>query len=75
MNAKGESGDRQYVVYTLDEDARATHFLSVEDSSDAAQETMEKWWKAFDSGEKQKPREYGGVSFSHVADWERWEDG
>ncbi len=75
MNANDESRNRQYVVYTLDEDANATHFLAVEDNSDDAEETMNKWWKAFRSGEKQKPRDYGGVSFSHVAEWERWEDG
>lgn len=75
MTGTQDTGDRQYVVYTLDEDANAIHFLAVEDSSDAAQETMEKWWKAFRNGDKQKPRDYGGVSFSHVSKWERWEDG
>jgi len=61
----------KHVVYTLDETDKPGHFLAVVDS-DELDDTMAKWWKAFDSGEKAKPREYNGISHRPISDFESW---
>ena len=70
-----EGDTRQYVVYTLDEDANPVHFLGVADSVDEAEMEMNRWWKAFYEERKTTPENYGGVSLQHVSNFEQWEDG
>lgn len=73
-NRQEEAGSR-WVVYALDDDGKPTHFLGVCDDAEEATETMDKWWKAFRTGEKAEPRDYGGVSKRPVATFEEWGDG
>ena len=64
----------KHVVYVIS-DERGTptgRFLGIADSSQTADDLMEKWWKAFDSGEKAKPMDYGGISYGPVSDFEEW---
>jgi len=63
-----------YVVYVIDE-ARAKptgEFLAVEETYAEAETAAEKWWEAFNSGEKKEPIDYGGVTFGKVADFDEW---
>lgn len=67
--------ETQWIVYMLDQNAKVMpYFLAVCESADEAKEEMEKWWKAFENGEKTKPEFYGGLSFGPVSDFERWSD-
>jgi len=61
----------KHIVYTLDEADKPSHFLAVVEREEI-QETMNKWFMAFRDGEKLKPREYNGISHSHIADFEVW---
>ena len=56
----------------MDEDGKPAHFLSVESSAEDASEEMNRWWLAFHNDEKVTPRNYDGVSFRPVADFDRW---
>lgn len=64
-------GETKHVVYALDEDDKPGHFLAAVDI-DELDDIMDKWWKAFRNGEKQKPKEYNGISHRPVSDFERW---
>lgn len=71
------SESTQWVVYIFDdEDARPMqYFLDVCDDRESAYESMKKWWRAFDTGKKGEPDNYGGVSFAPVSDFDEWESG
>jgi hypothetical protein len=62
------SDERQWVVYAMG----SMKFLAVCDSKSEAEEKGDKWWKAFDNGEKAKPKGYQGISWKPVADFEQW---
>jgi len=64
----------KYVVYIMDDETSkpTSHFLSVEETSKEAENVMEKWWKAFENGEKAKPENYGGISMAPVSDFDQW---
>ena len=62
------SDQRQWVVYAMG----SMDFLAIADTESEASDIAGKWWKAFDSGEKAKPKEYQGISWKPVADFEQW---
>jgi len=62
------SDERKWVVYAMG----SMKFLAIADSRSEASDKADKWWKAFDSGEKAKPKEYQGISFKPVANFEQW---
>lgn len=76
MDQIGKSGGRdrmtKHVIYTLDEQHKPAHFLAIAEDRDELQAKMGKWWKAFETGEKQEPKEYNGISHRPIADFDRW---
>jgi hypothetical protein len=76
-NTSGESEtlthrQSQWVVYTMSESGRPGRFLEVAESKDEAEQLGNKWWKAFHEGKKAEPREYAGISWAPVSDYENW---
>jgi len=72
------SDDRErprHVIFTLDEDLKPGHILGVAQGFEEIGEVSKKWWKAFESGEKEKPKNYRGISNRPVADFDRWSEG
>jgi len=62
-----------YVVYIMDDDGKpTTKFLAVAETKIERNKSLHKWWKAFREGEKAKPENYGGVAYSHVAEFDDW---
>lgn len=70
-----EEAQVRHVVYAMDSNGHIAHILGVARGRDELDECMDKWWKAFDSGEKKQPRDYGGISHRPVADFESWKEG
>lgn len=65
----------QWVVYAFDSDCNPIpYFLAIEECHKDAYKSMERWWKAFENGEKAQPSDYGGVSYSPVGSFEGWKD-
>lgn len=65
----------QWVVYSIHHEGGTGRFLGIADSQDEAQEIGNKWWKAFNSGEKAEPAGYAGISWAPVADFDAWMEG
>ena len=61
-----------WVVYTISHLGCVGHFLGVAQKREVAEDIANDWWKAFDSGEKAKPKDYAGISWKPVADWDDW---
>ena len=75
MTQNNDTERPSYVVYTLDNDLKPAHFLEIVDSHDDLGDAMDKWWKAFHTGEKAEPKNYNGISHRPVAKFDRWADG
>jgi hypothetical protein len=67
--------DTQWVVYSIHDQGGMGRFLAVEETREDAKATGDKWWDAFDSGEKERPTGYAGISWKPVADFDNWESG
>jgi len=61
-----------WVVYTISHLGGQGKFLEVTETKDKAEQKANKWWKAFDSGEKAKPQDYAGIAWDTVADFDEW---
>lgn len=65
----------KHVVFAEDTEGCPTHMLDVVEGTDELEESMNKWWKAFHTGEKAEPRDYDGIGHRPVARYDQWKDG
>jgi len=72
---QASDSEPRHVVYVLGVNCEPTHFLEIVGPDEDIGDVTERWWRAFESGEKEQPGDYRGISHRPVVGFETWPDG